>query len=191
MSTLTFVTGNANKLREVVQILCDGQIEGATIGKYTITNAKIDLDEIQGSIEEVTKHKTEQAAVIVNGPVLVEDTCLGFNAYNNLPGPYIKWFVKSIGLDGLVKMLNGFDDKSANAVTTFGFCEGPGCEVVLFQGVTEGVIVESCGPTDFGWDSIFKPNGFETTYAQMKGDAKNKISQRSKALIKVKEYFNK
>jgi inosine triphosphate pyrophosphatase len=188
MSTITFVTGNANKLREVVQILCNGE-EGAKVGKFTITNQKIDLDEIQGSIEDVTIHKVKQAAQIVGGPVLVEDTCLGFNAYNNLPGPYIKWFVKSIGLDGLVKMLDGFQDKSANAITTFGYCDGPNGEVKLFQGITEGTIGNSTGPTDFGWDSIFTPDGFETTYAQMKGEAKNKISQRSKALAKVKEFL--
>lgn len=187
--TITFVTGNANKLREVTAILCNGQTEGATVGKYSITNQKIDLDEIQGSIEEVTIHKAKQAAEIVGGPVLVEDTCLGFNAYNNLPGPYIKWFVSSIGLSGLVKMLGGFEDKSANAITTFGFCEGPGKEVQLLQGVTTGTIVDSRGPTDFGWDSIFMPDGFETTYAEMKGEAKNKISQRSKALAKTKAYL--
>lgn len=188
-NTITFVTGNANKLREVIQILCNGQTDGAQIGKFTITNSKIDLDEIQGSIEEVTAHKAKQAAEMVGGAVLVEDTCLGFNAYNNLPGPYIKWFVKSIGLDGLVKMLGGFEDKSANAITTFGFCQGPNCEVQLFQGVTKGQIVDSSGPTDFGWDSIFKPDGFETTYAEMKGPEKNKISQRSKALAKVRDFL--
>lgn len=189
--TLTFVTGNANKLREVTAILCDGCIENAKVGEYTITNKSVDLDEIQGSIEEVTQHKAKQAAELIGGPVLVEDTCLGFNAYNNLPGPYIKWFVKSIGLDGLVKMLSAFEDKSANAITTFGFCEGPGKEVLTFQGITTGTIVESRGPTDFGWDSIFSPDGFETTYAEMKGEAKNKISQRSKALAKVKEFLTK
>ncbi|KAG0682763.1 nucleoside triphosphate pyrophosphohydrolase ham1 [Pichia californica] len=195
-TTITFVTGNANKLREVVAILCDNTDNNnaetcSKVGKYRIINEKIDLDEIQGSIEDVTIHKAKQAAEIVNGAVLVEDTCLGFNAYNNLPGPYIKWFVKSIGLNGLVKMLENFDDKSANAITTFGFCQGPGKEVLLFQGITNGQIVSSTGPTDFGWDSIFKPDGFQTTYAEMKGNEKNKISQRSKALAKVKEYLTK
>jgi inosine triphosphate pyrophosphatase len=189
MSTLTFVTGNANKLREVVQILCSGQTENAQVGDYKITNSKIDLDEIQGSIEDVTRHKAAQAATVVGGPVLVEDTCLAFDAYNSLPGPYIKWFVQSIGLDGLVKMLAGFEDKSASAITTFGFCSGPGEEVLLFQGITRGTIVNARGPTDFGWDATFQPVGFETTYAEMKGEAKNKISQRGKALAKVRAFL--
>ncbi|CAI8499085.1 unnamed protein product [Pichia kudriavzevii] len=188
MTTITFVTGNANKLREVTQILC-GDSLSSTVGDFSITNMKLDLDEIQGSVDEVTIQKTKQAAEIVKGPVLVEDTCLGYNAYNNLPGPYIKWFLKSVGLDGLVKMLDGFEDKSANAITTFGYCEGPGKDVLLFQGITTGKIVPSRGPTDFGWDSVFCPDGFDTTYAEMRGEEKNKISHRSKALAKLKEYL--
>lgn len=188
--TVTFVTGNSNKLREVKAILCqtDG-VYNDVVGNSQITNKPLDLDEIQGSVEDVTIHKASQAAALINGPILVEDTCLSFNALNGLPGPYIKWFVKDLGLSGLNKLLVGFDDKSAKAITTFGYCEGPGCEVKLFQGITTGTIVQSTGPTNFGWDSIFKPDGFDTTYAEMKGEAKNKISQRSKALAKVKEFL--
>lgn len=51
----------------------------------------------------------------VNGPVLVEDTCLCFNALKGLPGPYIKWFMDKIGNDGLNKMLAGFEDHSGYA----------------------------------------------------------------------------
>jgi inosine triphosphate pyrophosphatase len=49
-------------------------------------------------------------------PVVVEDTSLCYNAYNGLPGPYIKWFLKSIGPEGLAKMANAFEDKSAYAM---------------------------------------------------------------------------
>lgn len=184
--TLTFVTGNSNKLKEFQAIL--GGDDGK-VGDWKLTNQSVDLDELQGTIEEVTIHKAKQAAERIKGPVVIEDTCLGFNAMNNLPGPYIKWFVKLIGLTGLVDMLYKFDDKSANAITTVAFCEGPGHEVKLFQGVTTGVIVDSRGPTDFGWDSIFQPDGFEETYAQMRKTSKNKISQRSKALAKLREFL--
>jgi inosine triphosphate pyrophosphatase len=56
----------------------------------------------------------------------------------------------SIGAAQLHKMLEGFDDKSAQAVCTFGYCEGPGHEPVLFQGRTDGKLVASRGPTNFG-----------------------------------------
>ncbi|KAG7195616.1 nucleoside triphosphate pyrophosphohydrolase ham1 [Scheffersomyces spartinae] len=189
MSTITFVTGNANKLREVLYILAGENQEDPKVGRFTITNKSLDLDEVQGSIEEVAIHKAKQAAEIIGGPVLVEDTCLGFNAFNNLPGPYIKWFVKAVGLDGLNDMLYKFEDKSANAICTFGYCAGPGEEVRLFQGITEGNIVASRGHKNFGWDSIFEPRGFKQTYAEMDKEVKNTISHRYRALDKLRSFL--
>lgn len=191
MTTITFVTGNANKLREVLQILAqsDDSLKASTVGKFSITNKALDLDEVQGTIEEVATHKAKAAAAIIGGPVLVEDTCLGFNAMNNLPGPYIKWFVQAIGLQGLVDMLYKFEDKGAKAFCTFGYCEGPGSEVILFQGITDGTIVDSRGPTNFGWDSVFQPTGFTETYAEMDKQVKNTISHRFRALDKVRDYL--
>ena len=190
-NTITFVTGNANKLKEVIAILSTSESQDGTskVGKYSIINKSLDLDEVQGTIEEVTINKAKAAANILKGPVLVEDTCLGFEAFNNLPGPYIKWFVKSIGLSGLVDMLYKFENKGANAICTFGYCEGPGAEVKLFQGVTKGNIVDSRGPTDFGWDSIFEPEGFNQTYAEMDKKTKNTISHRFRALDKLREFL--
>lgn len=56
----------------------------------------------------------------------------------------------AIGPLQMHKLLAGFEDKSAQAVCTFGYCEGPGHEPVLFQGRTDGKLVESRGPTVFG-----------------------------------------
>jgi inosine triphosphate pyrophosphatase len=61
-----------------------------------------------------------------------------------------KWFMLALGPLQLHKMLEGFEDKSAQAVCTFGYCEGPGREPVLFQGRTDGKLVPSRGPTVFG-----------------------------------------
>ncbi|RAQ99808.1 Ham1-like protein [Stemphylium lycopersici] len=166
---LNFITGNKNKLAEVQAIL-SGVIE--------LRNQNVDLVEIQGTVEEVTKDKARRAAEAVQGPVLVEDTCLCFKAMNDLPGPYIKWFMLSLGPSNLHKMLSGFDDKSAQAVCTFGYCEGPGKEAILFQGRTDGKLVESRGSTVFG-----------QTYAEMDKSEKNKISHRAKALDKLKEWL--
>lgn len=190
-NTITFVTGNANKLKEVIAILSTSESQDgmSKVGKYSITNKSLDLDEIQGTIEEVTINKAKAAANVLKGPVLVEDTCLGFEAFNNLPGPYIKWFVKSIGLSGLVDMLYKFENKGANAICTFGYCEGPDAEVKLFQGVTKGNIVDSRGPTDFGWDSVFEPEGFDETYAEMDKKTKNTISHRFRALDKLRDFL--
>lgn len=55
---------------------------------------------------------------------MVEDTSLCFNAYGGLPGPYIKWFLKNLGHEGLNKMLAGFEDKSAYAQCIFAYSPG-------------------------------------------------------------------
>jgi inosine triphosphate pyrophosphatase len=66
-------------------------------------NKKIDLPEYQGTPEVVCREKCKEAAKLVGGPVIVEDTCLCFNALNGLPGPYIKWFLDALKPDGLYK----------------------------------------------------------------------------------------
>ncbi|KAK4645872.1 nucleoside triphosphate pyrophosphohydrolase ham1 [Podospora bellae-mahoneyi] len=177
---VNFITGNANKLSEVKAIL-----EPA----ISVTNQSLDLVEIQGTLEEVTIDKCRRAAELVGGPVLVEDTCLCFDALQDLPGPYIKWFLGSIGHEGLNNMLLAYKDKGAKAVCTFGYSAGPGHEPILFQGITHGKIVPARGPSNFGWDPIFEYEG--KTYAEMDKAEKNKISHRSRALAKLQEWFAK
>ncbi|KAL1900243.1 nucleoside triphosphate pyrophosphohydrolase ham1 [Sporothrix stenoceras] len=182
--TLNFVTGNANKLAEVKAIL---EPAGGD-SNITVTSRKVDLIEIQaGSMEEVTLDKCRRAVELIQGPVLVEDTCLCFDALNGLPGAYIKWFMASLGHEGLNKLLAGHEDKGAKAVCTFAYCKGPGEEPILFQGITQGKIVPARGPANFGWDPIFEYEG--ETYAEMDKAKKNTISHRYKALQKLREFF--
>ncbi|KAA8548479.1 hypothetical protein F0562_000254 [Nyssa sinensis] len=125
----------------------------------------------------------------VNGPVLVEDTCLCFNALKGLPGPYIKWFLQKIGHGGLNNLLLAYEDKSAYALCVFSLALGPNAEPITFIGKTLGKIVPPRGPNDFGWDPIFQPDGYDQTYAEMPKEEKNKISHRSKSLALVKSHF--
>lgn len=105
------------------------------------------------------------------------------------PGPYIKWFLKATGPLGLHRMLKGFDDKTAKAVCTIAYINEQGI-VNIFNGETNGMIVEPTVDETFGWDSCFKPNGCEVTYAQMPNDEKNLISHRMKAMLKLKEFLD-
>jgi inosine triphosphate pyrophosphatase len=179
---ITFVTGNKNKLIETRQIIGDD---------VKMECQKIDLPEIQGSTQEIAIYKCKEAAKVVDGPVITEDTCLCFNAMNSLPGPYIKWFLRELGPEGLSKMLDSFEDKSGYALCTFAYCAGPESNVVLFEGKTLGQIVRPRGPFDFGWDPIFLPDGFDQTYAEMPKELKNTISHRGRALEKLKEFLLK
>ena len=52
-----------------------------------------------------------------------------------------------------------------------------------------GRIVPARGPADFGWDPVFEPEGYATTYAEMDKAEKNKISHRYRALAKLQEHL--
>ncbi|KAL3678085.1 hypothetical protein R1sor_021041 [Riccia sorocarpa] len=179
-SPVTFVTGNSKKLEEVKMIL------GQTI---PFRSLKLDLPELQGEPEDISKEKCRLAAKQINGPVLVEDTCLCFNALKGLPGPYVKWFLQKTGHEGLNNLLAAYEDKSAYALCVFSLALGPDEEPVTFSGRTEGKIVPARGPGDFGWDPVFQPEGYKLTFAEMPKEEKNKISHRRRALDKVREHF--
>ncbi|XP_069793843.1 inosine triphosphate pyrophosphatase isoform X2 [Narcine bancroftii] len=166
--SVVFVTGNAKKLEEV---------GSATfwLFKFLATNS--------------LSHSFPKS-LIVQGPVIVEDTCLCFNALGGLPGPYIKWFLSKLHPEGLYKLLAGFEDKSAYALCTFAYSTGnPEDPVKLFRGKTLGKIVAPRGPRDFGWDPCFQPDNFDQTYAEMPKPVKNSISHRYKALSELADYF--
>lgn len=80
---ITFITGNAKKLEEVIAIL------GREFPRELVSQ-KIDLPELQGDMNEVSIKKCKEAAKLVQGPVIVEDTCLCFNALGGLPGKSVK-----------------------------------------------------------------------------------------------------
>ncbi|GMR43462.1 hypothetical protein PMAYCL1PPCAC_13657, partial [Pristionchus mayeri] len=175
---LTFVSGNPGKVSEVASALD---------GLYEVTNVDIDLDEIQGDIEEIARRKCEEATNHVEGFVMVEDTGLEFTALGGLPGPYIKWFLKSMGSSGLHSMLEGFEDKGGRAVCALAYASGRGEPVTVVKGVCEGRIVAPRGEGNFGWDSCFEPAGSDKTFAEMTKEEKNACSHRSRALATLRE----
>ena len=183
---INFVSGNKNKLRELNEILSEN------FKDIIVKQLDIDLPELQGIPEDIVRGKLKLAiekSKGLEGSVLVEDTSLCFNAYGGLPGPYIKYFLKSIKQEGLYKMACAFEDHSAYAQSIFGLQKNGNSEPHLFIGKTDGEIVSPRGQKNFGlsgWDPCFKPNCSSKTYAEMEEDEKNKISHRgksSKALI--------
>jgi len=185
--TITFVTGNANKLLEVQRMLASSGCQ------FNITSKDLDLPELQGLPNDVAENKCKHAAALVKGPVLVEDTSLCFNALNGLPGVYVKWFLDLTHREGLAKMLAGYEDKSAYAQCIFALSAGPNHPVHLFIGQTAGKVVDPRFPPNekpFGWDPIFEPDeGHGRTFAEMSKDEKNAISHRGRALAKVLAFF--
>ena len=174
---LYFVTSNPYKLQEFRDIL-----------QIPIEHAELDLDEMQTTkLETLLKHQLRQAYREIQKPLLVEDTALFFNAWNKLPGPFIKWFLKELGVGNLFKAFSVFEDKSAKAVCGVGFTNGK--KENLFVGALKGNIVAPRGSHGFGWDSIFQPEGFGMTFAEMLPEQKNLISMRRKALEQFRDFW--
>lgn len=176
---VTFVTGNANKLREAQQILAAAGVP------WRLEARAVDVPEVQGTTQQVARAKCAAAARAVGGACLTEDTALCYRALGGLPGPYIKDFLSRLGVDGLARLVAGFDDKRAFALCTFAFCAGPDAEPVLFEGTCDGAIVPPRGETAFGWDPVIEIDGTGKTFAEMSKDEKNSLSHRARALAKV------
>ena len=169
-----FVTSNENKLREAREIL-----------GIELESASLDLPEPQAvSVADVADQKARAARAALNDPphpVLVEDSGLVFEPWNGLPGALTKWFLLSVGNEGLLKMLAPYEDRSARAVCALAVAF-PDARAQVFLGEAPGRIAPSPrGDGGFGWDPIFVPEtpGGET-YAEL-GARKNDDSHRARA----------
>ena len=106
MENIKFVTGNLNKVREARDII-----------GFEIVHSDMDLDEIQTcDLRMAATAKVNQAWKIFQSPVMVEDSGLVCSAWNGLPGALVKWFEKSVGCDGILRMLSGFGNREAFAI---------------------------------------------------------------------------
>jgi non-canonical purine NTP pyrophosphatase (RdgB/HAM1 family) len=178
MASLTFITGNLSKAEQLSRHL-----------DYPVDYKKLDVHEIQSlNLEEVAIHKAKEAYKIMGSPVLVEDTSLIFNALGSLPGPLIKWFLESLDNEGLAKILNSYDDRTAHAEVCFAYCDENGAQT--FSGSIDGTIAnEPRGEKGFGWDPVFIPEGYDITWGEMDADQQKETSMRRIALRKLQTYL--
>ncbi len=175
---LYFITGNKGKFNEVKSILKD------------VEQLDIDLPEIQEiDGEEVIRAKLVEAFKHRDGEFIVEDTSLHLECLNGLPGPLIKWFMKSLGSDGIYDLVRRYGKFGAKAVSIVGYANGPN-NIRFFRGELAGKIVAPRGNNGFGWDNIFVPDGYDKTFAEMSSNEKNNLSMRKMALLRLKEYLN-
>ena len=178
--SLFFITGNTNKFEEAKAIL--PQLE----------RLDMDLKEIQSlDSRDIIKEKLQEAILHHPGQeCVVEDTSLSLVCLHGLPGPFIKWFLQTIGNDGLFSLAEKFDEYHAEAKTMIGYVEKTG-DLHFFEGAIYGRIVKPQGETKFGWDPIFIPDGFSTTFAEITKEEKNKISMRRMAFQQLKEFLDR
>jgi XTP/dITP diphosphohydrolase len=173
MKSITFITGNINKVEQTKRYL-----------DIPLEHKKLDLMEIQSlDPKEVIEHKIQEAYNIINKPVLVEDTSVVIHALGRLPGPFIKWFLEELGPVGICKLVPN-ENRKATASVLFGLHDGK--KIYYFEGKIQGTIAtKPRGKNGFGWDPIFIPDGQNKTHAQMSDVEMDKISIRKIALGKM------
>lgn len=171
---LYFITSNAGKFKEISDFIPD------------LKQLELDLEEIQSlDTHVIISHKLDQAAKAHNGAFIVEDTSLELRSLKGLPGPLIKYFEQTLGIEGFASLAMKYEDRSAIAKSTLGYRAETG-EVKFFEGTLEGTIVAPRGTKNvFGWNAIFQPHGYSETFAEMSIEEKNRISMRGLATKKL------
>lgn len=181
MQNITFVTSNKDKVRETQQIL-----------QIPLKVADVSIEEIQGlDLEKVAFHKLDEAYKTVQKPVIIDDVSVVLHAWNNFPGPLIKWVLQASNgtPEMLLKMLENEKDRRATATLAIGFADGEKKE--LFLGKISGSIGYKIeGENGFGWDKVFIPNGYTKTLASLSVEDKNGISHRRRALDKLSAFLH-
>ena len=180
MKDVVFVTGNPEKAANFAR----------HIG-IDIAHQPAELDEIQTlNAAELVGHKVRQAYEQLGRPVLVEDVTFVFEAWGELPGPFVKFFVVADdGVERMCRMLDGFDSRRAVAMCTFGYYDGH--ELRLFSGEIGGEIVDvPRGTGGYGFDKIFAPDGFDgKTAAELDEAGYDQYYTTIKPFTKVREFL--
>jgi non-canonical purine NTP pyrophosphatase (RdgB/HAM1 family) len=180
MKEITFITGNQKKADYLAKYL-----------GFPVKHVKLDLDELQSlDLKVIVEHKVRQAYEKIKSPVIVEDVSLEFEGLRGLPGPFIKFFREKLSSEELCSLVNG-KSRGVVARTVYGYFDGG--EVVLFEGVLNGVVADKpAGNGGFGaigWDDIFIPVGYEKTRAEISADDYEKTSLQLRPFGDLKAFL--
>lgn len=153
---ITYVTGNWAKIESARQIL-------EPIG-YEVDNIKMETPEIQADdVTDVAKYSAKWACEKLNKPVLKNDSGLFVKCLGGFPGVYTHYADDTIGVDGLLKLMRGIEDREAYFKESIAYCE-PGSEPIVFEGFTKGKIAKrKSGKYGWSWDFVFIPDGESKT----------------------------
>ncbi|RLE85391.1 MAG: non-canonical purine NTP pyrophosphatase, RdgB/HAM1 family [Thermoprotei archaeon] len=181
MINLAFITGNKHKVMEASILLKEYNIE--------VTQVSSEKVEIQSErLEEIVRYALESVR-LTNRHILIEDAGLFIDSLNGFPGPYSSFAYKTIGVQGVLKLMEGMENRGARFVSVAGIKTLQN-EVAIFRGEVEGVITHKPrGTKGFGFDPIFVPKGSSKTFAEMEVKEKNVFSHRAKALRRLAEWI--
>ena len=173
-----FASSNINKFKEAKEILKAFNIE--------LIFFKTNLPELQSDlISDIARQKVKEAFCQIGKPVIVEDDALIIPSLNGFPGPYSSYILKTIGNEGILKLL----EQNRNAIFHSCIAFQPNeKKSFIFQGEIQGTISHSIFENGWGFDPIFIPDGFSDSFSELKN--KNEISHRYKALENFSKWIS-
>lgn len=187
---IVFATNNLNKLKEIQNILQD-DIQLVSLDELGCTD---DIPEEQNTLEGNASQKAWYIYNKFGLNCFADDTGLEVAALNNEPGVYSARYAgeqKSAedNMNKLLDELNGVENRTACFRTVISLIiDG---KESLFEGRIDGEILHKRqGNEGFGYDPIFKPKGYNTSFAEMAIKDKNMISHRGKATMKLIKFLN-
>lgn len=187
INKLVIATANKHKLTEIQNIFKDSAKE--------ILPMPADIGEIIEDGNSFIENSLIKAKAVYNHtklPSLADDSGICINALNGEPGIYsARYGGENLGykekMQLILDKLKNQNDRTAYFITS-AVCVLDDNYYIALEGRVDGIIVESPKGFDgFGYDPIFKPNGYDITYAEMTLEQKNSMSHRAIAMNKMKE----
>ena len=189
---LVFATNNAHKLEEIRAIL-GNSIEILSLADI---HCHADIPETADTLEGNARQKSRYVYEHYGLDCFADDTGLEVESLGGAPGVYSARYADGQGHDSqanmnkLLKEMEEKNDRKAQFRTIISLIEKG--EERQFEGIVKGQITrEKRGESGFGYDPIFQPDGYETTFAELGSDIKNRISHRARAVAALCDFLRK
>lgn len=187
---LCLATNNAHKVEELQALL------GADFQLKTLKEigCEIDLPETRDTFQGNSSQKAEYVWENYGIDCIADDSGLEVEALNGEPGVFSARYAGSHGnheanIQKLLTNLEGIENRAAQFRSVITLIRNG--EINQFEGIIKGQIIhEKRGTQGFGYDPIFVPEGYETTFAEMSIEEKNPISHRGLAVKQLVEFLN-
>ncbi|MFC2131756.1 RdgB/HAM1 family non-canonical purine NTP pyrophosphatase [Bacteroidota bacterium] len=182
-------SNNKHKASEVKQIIekhLPGQFEIKILSD--VLDNDFDVEEDGATLEENAYKKAYEYHKLSNLPCFADDTGLEIDALNGEPGVHSARYAGKHGNDSanrkkVLELLKDIPDEKRTAQFRTVICYYEGKEPHYIEGICQGRIIhEERGSGGFGYDSIFVPDSYQQTFAEMNAEQKNDLSHRGKAV---------
>jgi len=182
---LHLVSGNKGKIKELLQL---AHMYGIDLAPLDVPKVEVQSD----SLEDIALYSAISAYLSVKKPLIVEDSGLFIKSLNMFPGTLSSYVYRTIGIAGILKLMEGINNREAYFKSVIALVIPEEGEVKLFSGEVSGEISrEPRGSGGFGFDPIFVPRGWDKTFAEMSIDEKNSVSHRATAFRSLAQWLLK